>query len=345
MTRIKWWVWFAFMALAACAPTPGAVPSTALPATIRVGYFPNITHSQALIGIANGAFQQALGSRVQIAPKIFNAGPSEIEALFAGEIDLGYIGPNPAINGYVKSKGQALRIVAGATSAGAALVVRSDAGISSAADLAGKRIATPELGNTQDVAARYYISANGLKLSEKGGNVTLLPAKNADIFTLFLKKEIDAAWVPEPWAAQLIREAGGKVLVDEGTLWPDGKFVTAHLIASGKFLKSNPELVKQWLAAHVQVTLWIRANPENARKIANKELERLMGNGLAADVLDDAWQRMEVTYDPISTSLFKSADRAFNLGFLGKDKPDLSGIYDLTLLNEVLEEKNLQIVQ
>lgn len=345
MAHINRWAGIIFIVLVACAPSPGTPLDGGPPATIRVGYFPNITHSQALIGIANGAFQQSFGARARIDPKIFNAGPSEIEALFAGEIDLGYIGPNPAINGYVKSKGEALRIIAGATSAGAELVVRTDANISSAADLAGKRIATPELGNTQDVAARYYISANGLKLREKGGNVTILPAKNADILTLFLKKEIDAAWVPEPWGARLVREAGGRVLVDERSLWPEGKFVTAHLIVSTRFLKSNPDLVKQWLAVHVDVTQWIRANPVAAKKIANKELERLTGKGLAAEVLDDAWQRMEVTYDPISASLLKSADNAFTLGFLGKDKPDLGEIYDLKLLNEVLMAKDLQAVR
>jgi NitT/TauT family transport system substrate-binding protein len=345
MAHIKRWVGIIFIVLVACAPPPGTPLDGAPPVTIRVSYFPNITHSQALIGIANGAFQQSLGARARIDPKIFNAGPSEIEALFAGEIDLGYIGPNPAINGYVKSKGEALRIVAGATSAGAELIVRSDAGISSAADLAGKRIATPELGNTQDVAARNYLSTNGLKLREKGGNVTILPTKNADILTLFLKKEIDAAWVPEPWGARLVREAGGQVLVDERTLWPDGKFVTAHLIVSTKFLKSNPDLVKQWLDAHVDVTRWILANPAEAKNIANKELERLTGKGLAAEVLDDAWQRMEVTYDPISASLLKSADNAFAMGFLGKDKPDLGEIYDLKLLNEVLTAKDLPSVR
>jgi NitT/TauT family transport system substrate-binding protein len=195
------------------------------------------------------------------------------------------------------------------------------------------------------VAARYYLSANGLKLREKGGNVTILPTKNADILTLFLKKEIDAAWVPEPWGARLVREAGGQVLVDERTLWPEGKFVTAHIIVSTRFLKSNPDLVKQWLDAHVDVTRWILANPAEAKNIANKELERLTGKGLAAEVLDDAWQRMEVTYDPISASLLKSADNAFAMGFLGKNKPDLGEIYDLKLLNEVLLAKDLPSVR
>jgi NitT/TauT family transport system substrate-binding protein len=324
---------------AACSPQPAAK------LTVRVGYFPNITHSQALIGMANGAFQQALGDQVQIDPKIFNAGPSAIEALFADAIDLTYIGPNPAINGYVKSKGEALRIVAGATSGGAVLVVRSDSNIKSAQDLAGKRVATPELGNTQDVAARYYLLANHLPLTEKGGTVQILPTQNPDILTLFIKKEIDAAWVPEPWGARLVQEAGGVILVDERSLWPDGQFVTANIIVNKKFLDAHPDIVKKWLGAHVDLTRWINDHPDQAKKIANDEIKRLTGKALAAKVLDDAWQRLTVTYDPISSSLFASADRAFQLGFLGKEKPDLSGIYDLTLLNQVLAEKSLEAIK
>jgi NitT/TauT family transport system substrate-binding protein len=327
--------------LIACAPA--ATGKT----TVRVGYFPNITHSQALIGMSasNGAFQKALGENVQIDAKVFNAGPSAIEALFAGEIDLTYIGPNPAINGYARSKGDALRIIAGATSGGAVLVVRADAGINRPADLAGKRIATPELGNTQDVAARYYLLSNNLQLQEKGGNVSILPTSNPDILTLFLKKEIDAAWVPEPWGARLVHDGGGKIMLDERTLWQDGEFVTAVLIVRTQFLQQHPDIVKNWLGAHVELTSWIRAHPDEAKKMANAEIARLTGKGLDSAVLDDAWQRMEVTYDPLSASLYQSADRAFQLGFLGKEKPDLSGIYDLRLLNDVLAARDLPRVQ
>ncbi len=314
---------------------------------VRVGYFPNITHSQALIGMApsSGAFQKAFGDKVRVEGKVFNAGPSAIEALFAGEIDLTYIGPNPAINGYARSKGEALRIIAGATSAGAVLVVRQDAGISSAADLAGKRIATPELGNTQDVAARHYLLSNDLRLQEKGGTVSILPVSNPDILTLFIKQEIDAAWVPEPWGARLVHDGGGKIMLDERSLWPDGRFVTTHLIARTKFLKQYPDLVKTWLGAHIDLTRWIQEHPDDAKKQANAEITRLTGKGLDSSVLDEAWQRMEVTYDPISPSLFQSADRAFKLGLLGRNMPDLSGIYDLNLLNEVLTARELSAVQ
>ena len=330
------------LCLAACAPAPdpGSV--------IRVGYFPNITHAQALIGISaeRNDFAKILGAQTKVDVKIFNAGPAEIEAMFAGELDLAYIGPNPAINGYVKSKGESVRAIAGAVSGGAVLVVRADANVKDAKDFAGRRVATPQLGNTQDVALRYYLLSNHLAPIEKGGNVTIVPAQNPDILTLFLKKEIDAAWVPEPWGARLVKEGNGKILLDERDLWqPDRQFMTAGVIVSPKFLRAHPDLVRRWLTAHVELTQWINANPGDAKRIANAEIKRLTGKALPADELDDAWSRLDVTYDPLSASLFTSADRAFALGFLGKEKPDLSGIYDLSLLNQVLAEKKLPAVK
>ena len=315
------------------------------PITMRIGYFPNITHSQAVIGIADGTFARALGSNVKLDAKVFNAGPSAIEAMFAGRLDLTYIGPNPAINGYVKSNGEALRIVAGATSGGAVLVVRSDAGISSPSDFAGKRIASPQLGNTQDVALRAWLLRQGFKLKEQGGNTEVIPTANPDILTLFLKREIDAAWVPEPWGARLVHEAGGQIFLDERDLWPDGRFVTAHIIVSTKFLSEHPDLVKLWLAAHVELTQRINADPPKARQTLNSEIERLTGKKLPDIVLEDAWSRLTVTWDPISSSLLASADAAFEAGFLGDTKPNLDHIYDLTLLNEVLQAEGLPSVQ
>jgi NitT/TauT family transport system substrate-binding protein len=276
--------------------------------------------------------------------KVFNAGPSVIEALFAGQLDLSYIGPNPAINGYVKSNGQALRIVAGATSGGAAFVVRPDANITKPEDLAGKKIASPQLGNTQDVALRAYLAAHGLKPTEKAGNVQVIPTENPQILDLFRQGQIDGAWVPEPWASRLIVEGGGELFLDERELWPGGDFVTAHIIVSTQFLKAHPDLVKAWLRAHVAVTQWELANPDQARQLANAEIKRLTGKALAAEVLDSAWTRLRITYDPLSASLVKSAEAAYTAGFL-KQKPDLSGIYDLTLLNEVLAEQGLPAVK
>jgi NitT/TauT family transport system substrate-binding protein len=313
--------------------------------TLRVGYFPNLTHSQAVIGIADGTFARALGDNVKIDAKVFNAGPSVIEAMFAGQLDLSYIGPNPAINGYVKSKGAALRIIAGATSGGAVLVVRSDAGINTAADFRGKKIASPQLGNTQDVALRAWLMKQGFKLQEQGGDTQVIPTANPDILTLFRKKEIDAAWVPEPWGARLVHEAGGKIFLDERELWDQGQFTTACVIVSTKFLNDHPDLVRRWLDAHVDLTQRIHADPASAKQNLNREIERLTGQALPPAVLDDAWSRQTVTYDPIRASLIGSADAAFKLGFLGDTPPNLDNIYDLTLLNQVLKEKGLVQVQ
>ncbi len=334
--------------LAGCAGPSAAQPAPQAgsqgPITIRVAYFPNITHSQALIGMARGDFQKALGSSVTIDPKIFNAGPSEIEAMFAGQIDLGYIGPNPAINGYIKSNGEALRIVAGATSGGAAFVVRPGAHIAKPEDLAGTKLASPQLGNTQDVALRAYLVAHGFQVTEKGGTVQVIPTDNPQILDLFRQGQIDGAWVPEPWATRLIVDGGGQLFLDERDLWPNGDFVTAHVIVSTKFLKEHPDLVKTWLRANVEVTQWELANPDQAKQIANDEIKRLTGKALAKEVVDGAWSRMRITYDPVSSSLIKSAEGAYAAGFL-KDKPNLSNIYDLRLLNQVLKEKGLQPVQ
>jgi NitT/TauT family transport system substrate-binding protein len=312
---------------------------------VRVGAFPNITHSQAMIGKANGWFEKALGPNVKIEWQSFNAGPSAIEALFAGAIDMTYVGPNPAINGYVRSNGEALRIIAGATSGGAALVVRGDSGINGPQDFHGKRIASPQQGNTQDVALRAWLKSNGLKTRDKGGDVVVMPIANPDQLTLFLKKEIDAAWAPEPWASRLVHEAGGRVLVDERSLWPNGQFLTTELIVSTKFLQSHPDLVKTWLKAHVELTDWINGNAPQARQILNQQIQKETGKPLATGVLDDAFGRMQVTYDPLRGPLIRAAQSAFDAGFLGRQMPDLSHLYDLTLLNQVLAEKGKKAVQ
>jgi len=225
------------------------------------------------------------------------------------------------------------------------LVVRSDAGINTIADFRGKKIASPQLGNTQDVALRAWLQKQGFKLKEQGGDTQVIPVANPDILTLFRKKEIDAAWVPEPWGARLVREADGKIFLDERDLWPNGKFVTAHVIVSTKFLKAHSDLVKKFLAAHVELTQRINADSAIAKQMLNKEIERLTGAALPKQVLDDAWSRQTVTYDPLRASLFGSADAAFKLGFLGDTKPNLDSIYDLAILEAVLKEKNLSPIE
>ncbi|HEY2645616.1 MAG TPA: aliphatic sulfonate ABC transporter substrate-binding protein [Candidatus Acidoferrales bacterium] len=315
------------------------------PLVVRVGYFPNITHSQALVGRAGGQFEKALGPGVQVEWKAFNAGPSAMEAMFANAIDLTYVGPNPTVTGYVRSQGDADRVIAGAASGGAALVVREAAGIQKVADFHGKKIATPQQGNSQDVALRAWLRANGLKAREKGGDVQILPITNADQFTLFLKGQLDAAWAPEPWASRLVHEAGGKLFLDERDLWPNREFVTANLIVRPKFLKEHPDVVKNFLRAHVELTDWINKNPAQAKQIINQQLQKESGKPLAQVVLDDAFSRMTATYDPLRSTLTKSTQQAFEEGFLGRTQPDISGLYDLTLLNEVLREKKARPIQ
>ncbi|HKY34212.1 MAG TPA: ABC transporter substrate-binding protein [Candidatus Polarisedimenticolia bacterium] len=316
---------------AACSPDKdrSGIPE------IRAGHFPNITHAQAVVGRAQGRFEAAMKGRATISWKTFNAGPSAIEALFAGELDLSYIGPNPAITGYARSNGEALRIVAGSCSGGAALVVRRALGIAKPADMAGRSLATPQLGNTQDVAARHWLMENGLSWRERGGNVRILPLSNPDQLTLFLKGELDAAWTVEPWVSRLTQEADGTVFLEESSLWPGGRYVTTHVIAATRFLREHPDLVRIWLQEHASITAWIGQRPAEAMAALNQEIHRLTGAPLPQAIMESSMARLELTDDPLRESLLVCARRAFALGFLGKTEPDLSGIHDLSILNEI----------
>lgn len=308
--------------------------------TLRLGYFPNVTHAVALVGVRRGTLT-SLGANVAVDTKTFNAGPELIEALLAGDIDIGYVGPSPAINGYVRSHGEALRIIAGAASGGALFVVRPGVHITTAADLAGKKLATPQKGNTQDVALRYYLKQNNLKSTEEGGSVQIVPTDNANILTLFKAGQIDGAWVAEPTASRLVIEDKGTVFVDERTLWPSGKFISTNVVVRKVFLDQHPDVVKAFLKAHVETVQYIQANLASAKTIANDEVKRLSGKALAPAVIDSAFANIDVTYDPLAQSLRTSADHAFALGFLGETKPELSGIYALKPLNDVLSTKGL----
>lgn len=333
------------LALAACggdtaSGSTGSTGATA-PVTVHLGYFPNITHAIALVGVAQGSFQKALGSDKLDASKTFNAGPALIEALLAGDIDIGYVGPNPAINGYVKSHGEALRIIAGASSGGALFIVRPDAHIQSPADLNGKKLATPQKGGTQDISLRHYLQQHGLKTSDQGGSVQIIPTDNPNILTEFKAGQIDGAWVPEPWASRLILEGKGKAFVDERTLWPGGKFVTTNVVVRKDFLDQHPDTVKKFLQAHVEVAQYINSNPDEAQKLTNDQLKKLTGKPLATATIAQAFKNQDITYDPLAASLFTSADNAYTLGFLGTSKPNLKDIYDLDPLNSVLTSKGL----
>jgi NitT/TauT family transport system substrate-binding protein len=332
------------LALAACGSQSTTNTSTN-PITVHLGYFPNLTHAVAIVGYERGTFQQTLGSTVKLVPTTFNAGPAEIEALNSGSIDIAYVGPSPAINGYVKSKGADLRVIAGASSGGVLFVVRPGANITTAKDLVNKKIADPQQGGTQDVSLRSYLQQNNLTPADKGGNVQIVPTDNATILTLFKAGKIDGAWVPEPWATRLVVEGKGKIFLDERTLWPDGKFVTTNVVVRKAFMDQHPDIVNKFLQAHVDTVQWILSNPDNAKTIVNSEIKRITGKALLASELDIAWNNLDITYDPLTTSLYQSADRAFSLGFLGTSKPSLTGIYNLGLLNSVLSSRGLASVQ
>ncbi|HUP69134.1 MAG TPA: ABC transporter substrate-binding protein [Acidimicrobiales bacterium] len=301
--------------------------------TLRLGYFPNLTHATAIAGVKKGIFKAALG-RDELEVSTFNAGPAAVEALFSDALDATYIGPNPAINAFVKSKGEAVRIISGATSGGAALVVKPN--ITDAEQLKGKRIASPQLGGTQDVALRHWLSEQGLKTQVTGGgDVSILPQENAQTLETFKLGEIDGAWVPEPWATRLRLEGGGTVLVDEKSLWPEGRFVTTHLIVRTEFLEKHPATVRRLLQGQIEANEFVNGDAAGAQKLVNDGIEKITTKRLKDEVIQEAWKSLEFTNDPVASSLATSAKHAQKVGLL--EDPDLDGIYDLTLLNEVLK--------
>ncbi|MBC7272343.1 MAG: aliphatic sulfonate ABC transporter substrate-binding protein [Streptomyces sp.] len=300
---------------------------------VKIGYFPNLTHATALVGVQEGLLQKELGG-TEIKTSTFNAGPSEIEALNAGSIDIGWIGPSPAINGYTKSGGTNLRIVSGSASGGVKLVVNPDK-IKTVDDLKGKKIATPQHGNTQDVAFLSWIAEQGWKVdAESGkGDVSVVRSDNKVTPDAYRAGSLDGAWVPEPTASKLVSE-GAKVLLDEADLWPDKKFVITNIIVSQSFLKEHPDVVEAVLRGSVKTNEWISANPEEAKASANAALEKLSGKALPAEVIDPAWESITFLDDPLAATLDAQADHAVKAGLL--EQPDLTGIYDLTPLNKVL---------
>lgn len=310
---------------------------------VRIGHFPNITHLQPIIGQSLKTFDKRMG--VQIDWKTFNAGPSEMEALIAGQLDIAFVGPNPAVNAFLRSKGKALRIIAGSASGGAALVVPKNVRIVSAADFKSKRIASPELGNTQDVALRHWLKSNGLT---PGRDVQVIPIKNPDILMLFQQKKLDGAWVPEPWVSRLLLDGGGKIQLDERQLWPGGKFPSTVVVVRTEFYEKNRELVKRFLDAHLEVTEWIQKHPAEAQKRFNEQLARIVTKPMPDGLLAEAFARVTVTFDPLAGALLTSADRAKELGYLPR-KTDLSGgikgLIDVSLLNEILKKKSLPPVR
>ena len=305
--------------------------------TVRLGFFANVTHAPALIAQQRKLFEKYLtpeGTKIEYIA--FNAGPAVIEAFKGGAIDVAYIGPSPTISGYASTRGSLIRVVSGSTSGGASLLVNSK--ISTAADFKGKKIATPQLGNTQDVALRSWLLGQGFKTSATaGGDVTIIPTENAQTLTLFQKGDIDGAWLPEPWASRLVLEAGAKVFLDEKTLWAKGQFVTTHLIASTEFLKSYPGTVRSILQGHIEAVKLASTTAAQSQDDVQMQIEKWTGKRLSDAVMSRAWQNLSFTVDPIANALSKNADDAVDAGLLTNlGSKGLSSIYDLRLLNTLL---------
>jgi NitT/TauT family transport system substrate-binding protein len=295
--------------------------------TVRLGYFPNITHASAVYGVASGTFARELGT-TELKTQTFNAGPAAVEALFAGAVDAAYLGPGPAVNAFLRSRG-AVVLVAGATSGGASLVVRP--GVT---DLRGLKVADPQTGGTQDIALRHYLEGKGLAVDRQGaGDVTIVAQENAQTLDLFKAGSIDGAWVPEPWASRLVLEGGGTVLVDERSLWPGGRFVTTNLLVRREFLDEHPDAVAALIRAQVAAAREIGSDLPKAKTVINSALKSLTGKALAPAVIDRAFSQITLTADPLAASLRTIAEHAFATGLVKEG--DLDGIYDLGPLRQV----------
>lgn len=290
--------------------------------TLRVGHFPNITHVQALVARAmerqgRNWFAERLGPDVKIEWYAYNAGPSAMEAIFARSLDLAYVGPNPALNAYARSRGDEVRVIAGAVNGGSALVVQGDSTLAKPADFKGKRIATPQFGNTQDVAARAWLVAGGLRITQTGGDAHVLPTSNPDQLSLFRSKQIDAVWTVEPWVSRLESEAGGKVLVEEKDA------ITTVLVSSAALLKDRREVARRFVAAHRELTEWIQKNPEEAQRLACEELQAAFRVDMPAELVARSWARMTITPDTTLAAFQSFVTSAQAVGFL-RGTPDLS---------------------
>jgi NitT/TauT family transport system substrate-binding protein len=323
---------------------PAGAHSTArphAPFTLRLGYDPNLTHATALVGVQEGIFQKYLGKTATLSTATFNSGVPAIQALLAGSIDATYTGPNPALSGFTSSNGKALQVISGATSGGAGLVVKSS--ITNVSQLKGTTLASPQLGNTQDVALRYWLLKHGLKTTTTGGGaVHITPETNSLIVTQFLAGQIAGAWVPEPWLTELVQQGHGRVLVNERNLWPQHRFTTTMLVASQSLIKNHPAVVHALLEGQVATNIFLRNNVSRAQSDANKAITALTGKGLHNSELKAAWSDMLFTDDPIGTSIATDVKHAQAVGLLGA--VSLKGFYDLAPLNQILKSKGIKPV-
>lgn len=294
------------------------------PKTVRLGYFPNVTHAQALIGVSRGDFQKSLGPDIKLESQTLNAGPSVIEALFAGHLDIAYIGPSPTLNGFLQSKGEEVRVVAGSATNGVLVVGSKKRDIKTLQQLKGKKVATPQLGNTQDISAKYYVKHDlQSALKSEGGDTDVMPIANPDIETLFEKDQLDAAWVPEPWGSRLISKGLAVLIDEEKNLWPNKSFPITNIIARREFLEKNPELVQKVLEAHVRITRELQADPQSFATELNDEIKRLTSKALPPEVIEGALKYTGFDVDTASDAFEKFFDMGKEIGIIKADKLDL----------------------
>lgn len=323
--------------------TTSSTPTSNSVGVVNIGYFANLNHAQAVIGLSNGDFQNAVGPSTKIVTQVFSAGPTEMTALLAGDLDMAFVGPDPAVNAYIASNGTGLEILAGVASGGAEFVVTNSSGITSVKDLGGKTFAAPQAGNTQDVALRHYLQENGYSTTTQGGNVTVVDTSNSNIVTLFTTGKIDGAWVPQPWAAILISD-GGRLFLNEQSLWPNGQFSTAVLVVRTAFLQAHPDVVREIVSAEVTETIKIDANLTAAAAAFNAQYAVLTGAALDASVLASSLTTLQFTYDPLESTILQQAQNEYSVGYLTSPPGNLDNLFDLSVLNSVLIADGLATV-
>ena len=300
---------------------------------IRVAFFPSIGHIIPIVGLEEKIFEKGIGEEKQIETKLFDSGPQVIESIFSGSIDIAYVGPGPIINGFLKSDGKDIKILSGAASGGVSFIIQPNSGLESLENFDGKRIASPQISNSQDVSLRHYLESHGLKSVEKGGTVFVLNISNPDIYTLFAKGDIDGAWVPEPWATILVQELDGIRLFNEEKLWPNEEFASVLLIVRTKYLENNPETVQKWVESHEKTVTWINSNPNKSKSLFSNFLIDYMGKSLPTKIIDESFSNISITSDPIKNSVIVFAERADSLGYLGRSGYNLDGIFYNAVLN------------
>ena len=307
---------------------------------IRVAFFPSVVHAVPIIGMETQTFTNNLDGDLNIQVKIFDSGPQVIESIFSNSIDIAYVGPGPAINGFLKSDGNDLKILAGAASGGASFVVQKNSGLDLIENYSGKRIAAPQISNTQDVSLRHYLAQNGLNTAEKGGDVFVLNIANPDIYTLFAKGDIDGAWIPEPWATMLVEELDGVRLFDENEFWPENQFSSVLLIGRSDYIEKNPEIIKKWINANEKTVQWINNNPDESKKFYNEFLKSYMGRTLPQNIVEKSFSNIIFTSEPLENSVYTFAERADALGYLGHDGYTLDGIFYHENISVTSNEEN-----